>query len=518
MLSYQSISQKEDGIAIVGIGGAGANILQCFNGSSADNVSLCTMSLDERVGRACGSNMEFIQLGGGLNHGLGSGGDPEVGRMAASESIDRLQGLLKGVRLLVLVAGLGGGTGSGAAPVLAQLAREAGLFLVSVVLMPFSFEGRRRREQAEKALEEMARLSDIVYCFENDYMEELFRNRPGARAVFEEVDRLLAKATASVPMLASSPGLINLGLDELATALANNDSRCLFGSGSGYGPRRAEMAAKAAIESPLFSYHGAIRYARTVIVHIAGGDSMSLTEIRTAMELIRDSLADDEVNIFFGTSVKQHLGDEMRITLIASIDAGEFKAMEDELPTPPAEDPAVEETEEEPEEEQAMEPEEEGKEDFSYEAAGHGEPSDEEEPEPEVEETMEEPMEEAGEGAQEEWEEAPTELPEEELPRDASSLKQASLLIEEDNPLLRQGDLLQESKSEPEDVKAKLRSLFPEDEPYYSPSTDSKGQSAGGRQEPSSHGIGGTREASRQAGNGDHPLRFNDLRTFFPKK
>lgn len=327
MLPYQTIPSKEDGIAIVGIGGAGANILQCFSGSSADNVRLCTMSLDERVGRACGNNVEFIQLGGGLNHGLGSGGDPEVGKMAILESRAEIENLLKDVRLLVLVAGLGGGTGSGAAPVLAQMAREAGLFLVSVALMPFSFEGRRRRAQAEEALEKVSRVSDIVYCFENDYMEELFRNRQGARAVFEEVDRLLAKATASVPMLASSPGLINLGLDELATALANNDSRCIFGSGSGYGPRRAETAAQAAIDSPLVSYHDAIRYARTVIVHIAGGDSMSLTEIRQAMEVIRGALADDDVSVFFGATVKKRLGDEMRVTLIASIDAGEFKAM-----------------------------------------------------------------------------------------------------------------------------------------------------------------------------------------------
>lgn len=326
MLPYQTLPQKEDGIAIVGIGGAGANILQCFGGSSADNVRLCILSLDERLGRACG-NVDFLQLGAGLNHGLGSGGDPEVGRQAARESQERLAELLSGVRLLVMVVGLGGGTGSGAAPVLAEMAREAGIFLVSVALMPFAFEGKRRRDQAERALEEISRLSDIVYCFENDYMEELFRNRSGARAVFEEVDRLLARATASVPMLASSPGLINLGLDELATALENNDSRCIFGSGSGYGPRRAESAAQDALDSPLVSYHGAIRHARTIIVHIAGGDSMSLTEIRQAMETIREGLAKDEdINIFFGATVKPHLGDEMRVTLIASIDAEEFKA------------------------------------------------------------------------------------------------------------------------------------------------------------------------------------------------
>ncbi len=363
MLPYQSMSRKEDGIAIVGLGGAGANILQCFGGSSADNVRLCIMSLDERVGRACG-NVEFIQLGSGLSRGLGSGGDPEVGARAAQESQEEVRSLLAGSRLLVMVCGLGGGTGSGAAPVLARMAREAGLFLVSVLVMPFSFEGRRRREQAEKALEEVASLSDIVFCFENDYMEDLFRNRAGARAVFEEVDRLLAKATASVPTLANSPGLINLGLDELAAALENNDSRCLFGSGSGYGPRRAEDAARTALESPLVSYHNALRFARTVIVHIAGGDTMSLTEIRRAMETVRAALADEDVRIFFGTTVKPKLGDEMRVSLIASINAEEMKAalLEEELDAAAAAEAAAQEAaadseqEEKPKEEESPVP------------------------------------------------------------------------------------------------------------------------------------------------------------------
>lgn len=326
MLPYQTISRKEYGISIVGIGGAGAGILQCFAGSSADNVKLYTASLDERVGRTAGENVDFIQLGGGLSHGLGSGGDPEVGRRAAEESRAELEAMMKDTHLLVLVAGLGGGTGSGAAPVLARMAQERGIFLVTVLLMPFTFEGKRRRAQAEKAQEEIARLSDILFCFENDYMENLFSNNRGARAVFEEVDRILAKATAAVPMLASSPGLINLGLDELATALENNDSRCIFGSGKGFGSHRAEQAARNALESPLVAYRGALRHARTVIIHVAGGENMALHEIRMAVETVKNALADDDVNIFFGTTVKPHLGDEIRVTLIASVNAGEFKA------------------------------------------------------------------------------------------------------------------------------------------------------------------------------------------------
>ncbi|MBR5879616.1 MAG: hypothetical protein IKY91_08650 [Akkermansia sp.] len=325
MLPYQTTSRKEDGIVIVGLGGAGASILQRFSGSSAENVRLCIMSLDERLGRECG-NVEFVQLGAGLNHGLGSGGDPEVARQAIEESGRQIDALLAGARLLVMVVGLGGGTGSGVAPVLARKASEAGVFLVSVVVMPFSFEGVRRRKQADAALEEIASISDIVFCFENDYMEDLFRSRTGAQAVFEEANALLSQATASVPLLANSPGIINIGLDELVTALENNDSRCIYGAGKGYGPNRAEAAAHAALESPLVAYHNALKLARTVIVHIAGGNNMSLTELRVAMETVRAALSGDDVNIFFGAAVKPHLGEEIRVSLIASVDAAEMQA------------------------------------------------------------------------------------------------------------------------------------------------------------------------------------------------
>ncbi len=362
MLPYQTSSRKEDGIVIVGLGGAGASILQRFSGSSAENVRLCIMSLDERLGRECG-NVEFVQLGAGLNHGLGSGGDPEVARLAIQESGELVDNLLRDSRLLVMVVGLGGGTGSGVAPVLARKAREAGIFLVSVVVMPFAFEGVRRRRQADTALEEIASISDIVFCFENDYMEDLFRSRAGAQAVFEEANALLSQATASVPLLANSPGIINIGLDELVTALDNNDSRCIFGAGKGYGPKRAEDAARAALESPLVSYHGALKHARTVVVHIAGGSNMSLTELRVAMETVREGLAGDDVNIFFGAAVKPLLGEEMRVSIIASVDYREMQAAvlaateEEETETglededfEPAEDDEIPEIEPEPEE------------------------------------------------------------------------------------------------------------------------------------------------------------------------
>ena len=326
MLPYQTTIRKEDGIVIVGLGGAGANILQRFSGSSAENVRLCIMSLDERLGRECG-NVEFVQLGACLNHGMGSGGDPDVALLAIQESGGKVDELLRGARLLVMVAGLGGGTGSGVAPVLARKAKEAGIFMVSVVVMPFGFEGAKRRKRAETALEEISAASDLVFCFENDYMEDLFRSRTGVQSVFEEANSLISQATASVPLLTNSPGIINIGLDELVTALDNNDTRCIYGSGKGFGPNRAVDAARAALESPLVAYHSALKHARTVIVHIAGGSNMSLTELRVAMETLREGLAGDDVNIFFGAAVKPRLGEELRVSVVASVDYREMQAV-----------------------------------------------------------------------------------------------------------------------------------------------------------------------------------------------
>ncbi len=321
MLRYPTTPGTAPGIVIVGLGGAGANILQCFGDSGAEHVRLCIMSPDERLGQQ-GSNLHFVQLGSGHGGGLGSGGDPEVGARVARESAAEIASLFSGAHLLVMVCGLGGGTGSGAAPVLTRMAREAGLFVVSVLVMPFTFEGQRRREQAERARDDIAPLSDIVLCFENDHMEGLLRERSGVRRLFEETNSLLARATACVPTLAHSPGLINLGLDELAEAMKDCDSRCLFGSGKARGAGRASAAARAALASPLLHQGQGLPELHTLIVHLAGGETMTLDEVRRAMETVRSALPQDKPpRLFFGVSVKPQMEDEMRVSLIAATHA-----------------------------------------------------------------------------------------------------------------------------------------------------------------------------------------------------
>lgn len=344
MLPYQNSSQegRSPRIAIVGLGGAGANILHCFAGQTNAGISLSTMALDERVGRNSGVG-SFLQLGETSNHGLGSGGDPEVGAAAAEESEARLREMLQGLDLLVLVTGLGGGTGSGAAPVIARLARESGVFLVVVATLPFSFEGARRRRQAEKAMAQLSISANVLLSFENDHMEELLQRGKGVHDAFAEADQLLAKATAAVPMLASSPGLINLGLDELKQVLRSRNARCIFGSGSARGIDRARRAAERALESPLLAYRRALSHAGAVLVHIAGGESLSLDEIRVAMDVVSAGVS-PEADIYFGTAVKPRLGDELRITLLSSVDPEELIEPPGEpaetLPSDPEEGPA----------------------------------------------------------------------------------------------------------------------------------------------------------------------------------
>lgn len=490
MLSFEQKTRSVGNIVIVGLGGAGAHIMQRFSGSSAENVRLCIMSPDERLADTDG-NVEFLQMGAGLNRGLGSGGDPEVGRSAFEESRGQIAALLEEAHLLVMVVGLGGGTGSGAAPLLAQMAAEKGIFLVSVVVMPFTMEGARRRAQAQTALDAVSAASDIVFCFENDYMEELFDGKNKLKTVYDAANTLMAQTTASIPLMANSPGLINLGLDELVTALRNNDSRCIYGSGKAFGVRRAEQAAKAALASPLVAYHDSLRFAHTVIVHVAGGNNMSLTELRTALETVRAGLpqpadGEEEVRLFFGASVKPQLGEEIRVSLTASIDAVEFAAVvraeKEAAAAPPPELP-------EEEEEAPLFPEEE-----------------EEEILPEEPET-EAPLPPAEEDAEEAEEEELFTTPEEEpLPVAPREPVQESLFASPAATHQSFFNLDDEPEPEPEPEEApplRGRALFGDDRPAP---------------EPAAYSSDAARRRMTGRDDLDTPpsLRFNDLSNLFP--
>lgn len=320
MISSPSTPPSFLNTSIIALGGAGANVLRCFPASGSDNLQLFCAALDERLSKL-NEHVEFVQLGSQRYHGMGTGGDPALGRRAAEESSAQFDALIEGKDLVVLVAGLGGGTGSGVAPYVAQKAKSAAAFLVSVVVMPFSFEGSRRREQAEAALEQLSELSDLVFCFENDYMEELFTAHSSARSLFGESDKLLSQAAACVPMIATKPGMIHLGLDELNNALTRENARCLFGIGKASGPNRAMDAALAALESPLMNKKFLSGLGDKLLVHIAGDESLRLAEIREVIECLREQLNDSDLDILFGTAIKPSWDDSLRVTLISSVDA-----------------------------------------------------------------------------------------------------------------------------------------------------------------------------------------------------
>ena len=367
MLPYQKTPSAEDRIAIVGIGGAGVNILHNFGGSSAQNVRLYAMASDDRLARDFG-NVQVVHLQGD-DGGFAAGGDPDHGRSALNHSREQVQEMLSGIRVLVMVTGLGGGTGSGAAPLLAEWAKQAGLFLVCVVVMPFGFEGAPRRRRAQEALRVIERQADITLCFENDYMESLFNGSRDAEELFEQANRLLAQATAAVPFLANSPGLINLGLDDLAAAVRGKDSRCIFGFGRGFSAARAEEAARTLLQSPLLAHRlSKSPLSGKVLLHVAGGENMSMSEINRLVDLVHEGLGSpNDVELLFGVSVKHALKDEMRVTLITGVEALPVALPPEEEPEPeeepavppPAPEPLEPEPEPEPEPapEEAVEPE-----------------------------------------------------------------------------------------------------------------------------------------------------------------
>lgn len=303
-------------VAIIGLGGAGNNILNMIEQDAASSYSLYSVNLDLRLLKASKAPHK-IHLGESLTFGLGSGGDPQVGAKAAAASESALTGAVENKGLVILLAGLGGGTGSGAAPVIAKLAGEAGGFIVSVVTMPFTFEGSRRREQANQAIEQLLAYSDIVLCFENDRMESLLEGEQKALEAFEASNRLLAQAAEAIPTLAIKPGLFHLGLDDLRAVVAKGSCHCLFGVGSASGENRAIEAARQALACPLFTSEQAKPNGKEVLIHISGSKSISISEIELAVKTIADELP-EKTQIHFGVSIDPTLGDKVKIMTFAS--------------------------------------------------------------------------------------------------------------------------------------------------------------------------------------------------------
>ncbi|WP_411826190.1 hypothetical protein [Luteolibacter sp. AS25] len=320
MISYSRDPKQEipsSAVKIVGLGGAGANMLERVALDSIEGAELLALNTDIRT---LGASLakEKIQLGINLTKGLGTGGDPELGQQAMLEAEESVREALKGQQIVFLCAGLGGGTGSGAAPIVARIAREEGAFVVVFATMPFFFEGRRRRDQADTALNELAVLSNALVTFDNNRMGELVLAKQGIHEAFSSADKMISESIKAVIRLVIRPGIINVGLDDLMSALRTTRSRCLFGSGMSEGKDRASKALRNALSSPLLDQGSLLKEAQTVLVHLSGGESLTLFEIELLMQNLQKHVP-DHAHVLFGAAIDPAMGDNLSITLISAL-------------------------------------------------------------------------------------------------------------------------------------------------------------------------------------------------------
>ena len=326
-------------VKIIGLGGAGANMLERIALDGMDGAELLALNTDTRT-LASSSAGEKIQLGVNLTKGLGSGGDPELGHQAILESEDQIRASINGHRIVFLCTGLGGGTGSGAAPIVTRIAREEGAFVVVFATMPFAFEGRRRREQAETALNELAVLSNALVTFDNNRMGELVLAKQGIHEAFAAADHMICESIKAVIRLVVRPGLINVGLDDLMSALRTNRSRCLFGSGLAEGKDRAAKALKNALNSPLLDQGALLKDAQTVLVHLSGGEDLTLFEIELLMQQLQKYVP-EKAHVLFGAAIDPTMGDSLSITLISALPEDSLAMASQDSLSQPAQEPTV---------------------------------------------------------------------------------------------------------------------------------------------------------------------------------
>ncbi len=304
-------------VKIIGLGGAGANMLERIALDGLDGAELLALNTDIRTLGSCLAR-EKIQMGVNLTKGLGTGGDPELGHQAVLEAEDQIRASVKGRRIVFLCVGLGGGTGSGAAPIVTRIAREEGAFVVVFATMPFAFEGKRRRDQAETALNELAVLSNALVTFDNNRMGELVLAKQGIHEAFTAADHMICESIKAVIRLVIRPGLINVGLDDLMSALRTNRSRCLFGSGLASGKDRATKALRNALSSPLLDQGSLLKDAQTVLVHLCGGEDLTLFEIELLMQRLQ-KFVPEKAHVLFGAAVDPAMGDSLSLTLISAL-------------------------------------------------------------------------------------------------------------------------------------------------------------------------------------------------------
>jgi len=301
-------------LKVVGIGGGGGNAVNRMIASSLDGVQFLAANTDCQALRANRAPVK-LQLGAKLTKGLGAGANSEVGRSAALEDTENVVEALTGADMVFVTTGLGGGTGTGAAPIIANLAREMGALVVAVVTLPFSFEGRHRKAIADEGLGALRQVVDTVITIPNDKLLHTVERSTSLNEAFTAADDVLRQAVQGISDLITVPGEINLDFADVKTVMAGM-GMALMGTGTAEGEHRAVEAAQRAISSPLLedaSIHGA----RGVLINITGGEDMTLHEISEAANIIQEA-ADPEANIIFGTVIDRQLSGAVKVTVIAT--------------------------------------------------------------------------------------------------------------------------------------------------------------------------------------------------------
>jgi len=300
-------------IKVVGVGGGGTNAVNRMVGAGLSGVEFIAVNTDAQALLESDADLK-IQIGSKATRGLGAGADPAVGHGAAQETRDELKEALKGADMVFVTAGEGGGTGTGAAPVVAELGRELEALTVGVVTRPFAFEGRRRAEQAELGIQNLRDRVDTLIVIENDRLLQVVEKRTPVKEAFRIADDILRQGVQGITTLITEPGLVNLDFADVRTIMRDAGS-ALMGIGSASGEGRAAAAATAAVSSPLLET--TLDGATGVLLNITGGPDLGLFEVNEAAEVVTGH-ADPNANVIFGAVIDESMKDEVRVTVIAT--------------------------------------------------------------------------------------------------------------------------------------------------------------------------------------------------------
>ncbi|MBC1520457.1 cell division protein FtsZ [Listeria aquatica] len=313
MLEFETNSESLATIKVIGVGGGGNNAVNRMIEHGVQGVEFISVNTDAQALNLAKSEVK-LQIGSKLTRGLGAGAVPEIGKKAAEESREVIEEALKGADMVFVTAGMGGGTGTGAAPVIAQIAKEMGALTVGVITRPFGFEGPKRSKQAFSGTEAMKEAVDTLIVIPNDRLLQIVDKNTPMLEAFREADNVLRQGVQGISDLIAVPGLINLDFADVKTIMTNRGS-ALMGIGIATGENRAADAAKKAISSPLLET--SIDGAKGVLMNITGGSNLSLYEVQEAAEIVSNA-SDPEVNMIFGSVINDDLKDELVVTVIAT--------------------------------------------------------------------------------------------------------------------------------------------------------------------------------------------------------